>query len=250
MKNTLAPIVLACTLSLGAHAEAGDEDARAEATAILSQIADTCVTKGIPACEPNLRGIEPLFDYLRAVGAMEETEKRFVAFVRERYSLPDFTMDQMAAHLKVNLNITMTAHSFEGQIQKATRVPGGYDVQTKDGLGKLRREKEIWVAYMPTAMESNMGTIRRYTSAAKLKHAIMTYRMLEAEMLDYDLDAFATRFVADLGPLTVATLRREDLVAQMPDWQQRLDGVIKFYSRFDSVEGMRGDILATKDSRK
>jgi len=248
--KTLGCILLSCGAALAAHAETADDQARKEANVIIQDIAAICETKGLEACEPNLRGMEPLFAYLRARREMEITEKEFVAFVRDRYSMPDFTMDKMAAHLNPRLNVTISRQSFEGKIQKATRVAGGYDAQMSDGLVKLRREKEAWVAYLPEVAQEKMGTVRLYTSAARLKRSIMTYRKLQAELLNYDLDEFATRFVQDLGPLTVAVLRREDLVAQMPDWEQRLDKVVEFYSQFKSVEDMRAEILASRKSTK
>jgi len=242
-------ILLACSLAVAARGETTDEKARAEAVEILSGIGETCETKGLEACEPNLRGMEPLFAYVRAIREMEKTEGEFVAFVRTRYSMPDFTMDKMAAHLKVSANVTVNRHTFARRVLEVTRVPGGYDVRMEDGLAKLRRENDMWVAYAPQPKEdANMATIRRYTLGAKLKRVIMIYRRMEAEMRDYDLEAFATRFVADLGPIAVATLQKEDMITQMPDWQQRAKRVIEFYSRFDTVDDMRADILANKKS--
>jgi hypothetical protein len=74
----------------------------------------------------------------------------------------------------------------------------------------------------------------------------MIYRKMEAELLDYNLDEFATRFVGDLGPLAVALLQKPDMIAQMPDWQQKVQGVIDFYSQFKSVADMHAHILASK----
>ena len=241
-----AAFLLFSSLYLAAHAAGTDDKARDEAIAIFMRIGETCETKGMEACEPNLRGMEALFDYFRAVNEMEQTEAEFVAFVRTRYSMPDFTMDKMAAHLKVKLGVEVNCHSFDGNVQQATRVPGGYDVQTKDGLTRLRLEKQTWVAYLPAEMDKKMTIARRYTFAAKLKRSIMIYRKMEAELLDYNLDEFATRFVGDLGPLAVALLQKPDMIAQMPDWQQKVQGVIDFYSQFKSVEDMRAHILASK----
>jgi hypothetical protein len=246
MTRRLGLALLSTLLGLGAHAETPDLKARGEAEAILHEIVGVCETRGFEACEPNFRGVDPLFAYVHAMHDLQQAEDQFVKFVRTRYAMPDFTMDKMAAHLNLKMNVTFNRSTFDDKIANVTRVPSGYDVQVRDGLWQVRRENGKWIAQAPSNMAANMQSIQRYAVAARLKRSMMVYRVLEAQMRSYDLDAFAKRFVSDLGPLTVAILRRDDLIAQMPDWERRVDEVVKFYSRFKTEDDMRAAIARSR----
>lgn len=228
-----------------AHAETPDAKARDEVKTILLEIGGICETRGLEACEPYLRGVDPLFAYVHAMHDLQQTEAEFVKFVRERYTMPDFTMDKMAAHLNLKMNVTISRSNFDDKIGATKRVADGYDVLVKGEPWQVRREGGRWIAHAPPGMAANLESLRRYTVAARLKRSMMIYRRIEAQMRRYDLDNFAKRFVSDLMPLTVAMLQRDDLIAQLPDWEPRLDEVVKFYARFKTEGDMRADIAGS-----
>lgn len=112
----------------------------------------------------------------------------------------------------------------------------------------LKNENGTWVVHFPRELSERAEAVNDYILAALLKRAIMVYRQLEAELLGHDYEELARRLGEDMTPLVVAVLRRDDLVAQVPDWRQRLEGVMAFYRQFDTVESMKAHIEAARAS--
>ena len=223
---------------------APSDAAHDEVVRILGQIAAVCEEQGLEACGPRIRGMDLVFTYDRAYRAMKHSEAEFVEFVRRRYEMPAFTMKDMAAHVDPKVDVGISRTAFDKKVGLVKQVPGGYDVDwTGEGTITLRLVADVWVAQFPAETTAKVQALNSYVLAANLKRAIMVYRMLEAQMVDYALEEFASRFVGDLTPLVAAVLRKPELIAKVPDWERRLDEVKKFYAKFESVDDMRADIV-------
>jgi hypothetical protein len=239
--SCLLPLV---SLAWGASA-ASAELAVAEREAalkIVRQITAICEEKGLDACAPQIRGLDAIFDYQREYAAMKQTEQEFVGFVRRTYDLPDFEMTHMAAHVDPKIAITVGRATFD-KVAAVRKVGDGYELQMADqATVSLRRESGRWVAHLSPDASEHMPMLKSYRVAARLKSSIMRYRMLEARMLESELEVFGQRFVSDLLPLVAAVTQKPEVIAQVPDWQKRLQEVLDFYRQFASLDDMRAHI--------
>lgn len=244
MKKLLFSIVL---ILIAATITSADEKYdNAAALTIIDQIIGTCETKGMLACQPNIMGADQVFDYIRLLDSVRETEAVFDKFIKRRYANEAYVRFFILDTLSPSIDITFTRDQFVKRITSVKRVANGYDV-TMDGkhiLG-LRNEKTRWYVQYPDSMTGQLDQIKPFRLVSALKRSILVYRMLEAEMANLGRAELEKKVSEDIAPIAITLFGKEKFPQILKWFVKDANEVVAFYQPFKSVDDMKAHIRKT-----
>ena len=219
-------------------------DTKDDAAAVVSGITRLCESKGMLACESQIRGIPELFDFIRLLDQIDVLDRRFGAFVQDRYKEDVFHFEVLKASLSLKLDINYNPGRFMQKATAVNKVPGGYDVLTDTGeTVKVRRVNEAWQLQIPETMAKQLEQLRPYILVGGLKRSILVFRMLEADMAKLTKAELEANVSKDLAPVLVM-LFGKDKFPKLAQWLiKEPKDVIAFYSQFQTVGDMRAHIV-------
>jgi len=224
-----------------------NEDAKNESISIVNSIIGICKTKSMLACQPQMRGADFVFDYIKLFDYLSKLDKQFKDFLVEKYpSKSGFDFDVIQASLKLSIEITFTPEQFVSRITSAKKVKNGFDVIMDNGpVLQLRKQKDSWVAIFPPEVEKQFKQLEPYYTAGQLKRSILIYRMLEGKMANLSKDKLEANVSEDIAPILVAMFTKEK-VPTLAKWLVKdVNEVIKFYGQFSTIEDMKAHIVKT-----
>ncbi|MGH1463371.1 MAG: hypothetical protein ACRBB6_15205 [Neptuniibacter sp.] len=238
-------LFLSFLILMAPHSYSDEIDTHA-AKNIVESIIQQCEQEGMLACEPRLRGIDLLFDYIREFRKVFALEAELKRFVTHKYpNAPKLSFDAIKASRYLAINVDLTTKDFSSRVMSAQQVKQGYDVvmDRKDGpILKLRRFNDQWVAIFPDESKQHFSQLKTLSAAGKLKRAILIYRMLEADLTDLTKFKLEENINQDLAPLVIGVFgdKRFPTLAQ---WHHsNVDEVINFYSQFSNTKEMRNHL--------
>jgi len=210
-----------------------------EATNIINSIVGKCKTEGMLSCEPHIKEVNIAFDYIRLFNTVSIIENDFNNFVKNKYSINKPINKALQASLKLKLNVTFNPEQFTSGIRDSIKVKDGFDVYMSDGsIYELRNEGNSWVMIFPIEMQNKLKQLEPYIVAAKIKRAILLYRMQEADMANLSFDKFNENIGQDLGPLIVAMFGKDKYPDLAKLATKELNSIINFYSQFSTNQDM------------
>lgn len=217
-----------------------------EAVQLIREIVGVCETQGMLACEPQIRGVPELFDYVRLFDQIDRLDSQFDRFLRSNAESNYVDFDVLQASINLNLNIKFTAEQFVGRISAVQRVEGGYDVEVDSSQVMLiRQDAAGWYAVFPEQVRTQFEQIQPYYLAGKLKRSILTYRLIEADMVGLSNDQLESKVSEDIAPVMLAIFPKEKFPRLMRWLVKDVNDVVDFYSQFSSVEEMKEHIAIT-----
>lgn len=235
-------IVITSFILLLSPVTQADEIDKHAAIKIMQSIVGTCESQGMLACEPYLKGIDTLFNYIRVYKQVSELDHELQRFIQHKYATEEFNYYSLYASLSLYLNVDFTTEQFTNRVKTAVQVRDGYDVvmDKEDGpILKLRRQNNLWIATFPKEGEQHFSQLDTLSAAGQLKRSILIYRMLEADLADLPKDKFEENLNKDLAPLIISIFGKERF-PKLADWLvQDVDSVIRFYSQFSNLDQMK-----------
>lgn len=234
-------ILLLCGYQTFAHAGRNEVD---ESIQIVKEIIGVCEKQGMLACEPNLKGIDIVFNYVRLFDQVAKLDKQFKEFLELRF--PDdngFDFDVIQVSLNLSLDFTFKPEQFVARITDAAKVKGGYDViMDNDPIVQLRKNENSWTMIFPSNGDIQFEQLEPFYNAGQIKRSILIYRMLEAEMVNISKDQVEENVSNDMAPLLVAVFGKEKVPALMRWVTKDVNEVVDFYRNFSSIEDMKAHI--------
>ena len=236
--------VLLFILGVQSNAVAGDKDKEAS-IAIVNSIIGICQEKGMLSCQPYMKGIDFVFDYIRLFDQVSELDKKFKEFVKKKYPKEDgFDFDVIQASLVLSIDITMNPDQFVTRITDVNKVKNGYDVTLDNGpVLQLRKQGESWIAIFPQEVNGQFKRFQPLYMAGQLKRSILIYRMLEAEMANLTKDELEENISKDIAPILVALFPKEKFSIIAKWLVKDVNEVIKFYSQFSNIDELSAHII-------
>ncbi len=239
--------IFATLLVLSSASNASDTTPRESAIHVVKQIIGICEQQGMLACEPYIKGGEPMFRLVRVFDALEKTEAGFKRYLKQHYpDNPSFTFYVLDVSLNLKLNTGFKTEQFVQNISKVTPVESGYDLLMKRGhTVALRKQADQWHIHFPASQSGDLSKLEPLRLAAMLKRSILVYRMLEADMLKLERSELEKNVSEDIAPILVAMFGK-DKVPSVVKWLVKdTNEVIAFYRQFKTVNDMKIHIRKT-----
>lgn len=241
--KTIGIILLTChclTVNAG-------EKEKSESIEIVKSIIGVCKEKGMLACEPNMKGVDLVFEYIRLFDQVSQLDIQFNELLKTRYPKEQgLDFDVIQASLNLSLDITFTPEQLVSKVTGATKKPNGYDVVIGGGrVLQLRKTDNIWIVIFPQEVAAQFKQLEPYYTAGRLKRSILIYRMLEADMANLDKDQVEENVSKDIAPILVALFGKRKTPTILKWLVNDISEVIKFYSPFTTTEDMKAHIIKT-----
>ena len=120
-------------LLLSAPLSKADDIDQQVAVQIIQSIIGTCEQQGMLACEPSVRGMEPLFQNIILFRQVAELDDALKGFIEHRYpDAPHFSSYALSARLNLSLDVDFTPAQFVDRIYSAEQVPEGSEEKAED----------------------------------------------------------------------------------------------------------------------
>ena len=235
---TLCALLLALTSARAAD----DAAALAQVRKIGAEVAALCESRGLLACEPHFRGMDPVFDLLRETRDLARTEKEFDAFVKRRFAGQG--LDSPLAEVSLEPEFKIELVPALAKAHDVKRISGGYDFTNDKGeLIALRRDDAGWFFTGPKLEGFGLAMLERQLQAVQLKKRVLAYRMLECELAQLDKATLEANINRDVGPI-VAEVKPIKVTAAMSAGLRPFDEVLAYYEPLRSPDDMKRRIRA------
>lgn len=240
----LKNLIFLILISINAQSFAGDAE-KTRSIELVNQIVGVCQSKGMLACEPYIKGMDVVFEYIRLFNQVSDLDRQFKDFLASNYQKDkSIDFDVLQASLNLSLDITFSPEQFSSKITNAVKVDNGYDATFSDGLiFQLRKKSSEWIAIAPVSLAEKMGQLQTYFNAGQLKRSILVYRMLEAEMATLSKDKLEANISEDIAPILVALFGKEKMSSLLKWIVKDVNEVINFYNQFSTVKDMENHII-------
>lgn len=240
--------LLGCTAASPLVANASG-DPRQKAQAAILDIWGVCKDKGMLACEPRIDGLGPVFESIRLNAQFGQDDERIQRFVNEKFGPAEgFHFEAISAslHFRQTVNLNFTPESIDKMMRVVTPVASGFDITTEDGSKLVVRQANgVWrMGFPPSMGQAFEAKFAPFHALLRLRHKILTYRMMEADMAGLDRAAFQAGINGDLFPIVVAVAPKEKVPAIAKWLSKDPKEVIAFYDQFGSEAAMRSHIAS------